>query len=297
MAGDWIKFECATLNKPEVAMMSARLERDPDEIIGKLLRWWHWLDENTENGNAVSVTKAFIDRITFCEGFANALCQVSWLEGRDGRFSVPNFDRHNGETAKKRALSQKRTQKHRAKCNVTNVTDVTQPALQTRYQRREEKSIKRERENAGARKESTNAEIPSIEEVIRYGEMQNIPETECRAFFVHYDGKSLWWNRHGRPVKWQVCLTSWKTNGQANGQRSHGSNPTAAQKPEGAWALKTRIEAIKAQMESEKSLDDNYDYVNGIRLDTDPMNEKGRAKMRELRASLKSLNEQLATAQ
>jgi hypothetical protein len=44
---------------------------------------------------------------------------VGWLIGDDMAFSFPNFDRHNGETAKKRAETTKRVKKHRNAKSVT----------------------------------------------------------------------------------------------------------------------------------------------------------------------------------
>lgn len=113
MAGDWIKFEHATLDKPEVLVLADYLETTPDDVIGKLLRVWVWFDKNSVSGDACGVTDVtlmkFIDRLVDRQGFAACLKKVGWL-GTDG---LPNFDRHNGETAKKRALTSRRTKKWR----------------------------------------------------------------------------------------------------------------------------------------------------------------------------------------
>lgn len=37
MAGDWLKFEKATLDKPEVFAIAAFTGLDPDAVLGKLL--------------------------------------------------------------------------------------------------------------------------------------------------------------------------------------------------------------------------------------------------------------------
>ena len=117
MAGDWIKFDVTTPDKPEVVQMAAALGIDQDAVVGKLLRVWAWADQNTVtcNGecNGVTVTTSFLDRLTFCAGFANAMRSAGWLTGEDGALVFPNFVRHNGKTAKERALSNRRISKHR----------------------------------------------------------------------------------------------------------------------------------------------------------------------------------------
>lgn len=104
MAGDWIKFEKTTSDKTEIGEIAARLNMDdPDFVIGKLVRFWAWVDSITNTGE-LKTTYAFIDRMVYCPGFARALAAVGWLEGRDGLLSIPNFDRHNGRSAKARSL-------------------------------------------------------------------------------------------------------------------------------------------------------------------------------------------------
>lgn len=130
MAGDWIKVETCTPDKPEVYQISEILGIDPDAVIGKLFRIWVWADQQTIDGNACGVTKALLDRVTGVSGFTEAMEQVGWLTKTEGGFQLPNFDRHNGHTAKKRSQTAKRVQKHRdpeskpcnAKRNARSVT-------------------------------------------------------------------------------------------------------------------------------------------------------------------------------
>ena len=128
MAGDWIKLEIATPDKPEVFQMAEILDIDPDEVTGKLFRIWIWADQQTFDGNARGVTKMLLDRITNKQGFASALEKVGWIEMTKEGLIFPNFDRHNGKPAKSRALTSKRVSQHRnetekkQKCNAPTVT-------------------------------------------------------------------------------------------------------------------------------------------------------------------------------
>lgn len=124
----WIKLENNLHDKPEVWQIAGALELDPDAVVGKLTRLWIWFDEQTEKGNAPSVTKALLDRQVGVTGFCDQVIAAGWLIEENGKISIPNFDRHNSETAKTRALTAKRAQKHRKKASrKSNADSVTEP--------------------------------------------------------------------------------------------------------------------------------------------------------------------------
>lgn len=138
MSADWIKFEAATLDKPEVWQVAAALSIDPDAVLGKLLRVWVWFDQHTEEGNAPSVTKMLLDRQVSVPGFCDAMIDAGWMLEADDAVELPNFDRHNGQTAKKRALTAKRVAKHKQKTNASGNESLTLDALPKEEKRREE---------------------------------------------------------------------------------------------------------------------------------------------------------------
>jgi hypothetical protein len=150
MAGDWIKFENATPDKPEIYAIAEELGIDPDAVVGKLLRFWTWADQQAVSGNALNVTKNVIDRITYAPGFADALLKVDWLQVRSGSLAIPHFDRHNGQSAKKRAASNRRVAEHRQRGNAGSVTNVTPEALPKALPEKRREDSK-ERERAGAK--------------------------------------------------------------------------------------------------------------------------------------------------
>jgi len=114
MAGDWIKFELTTLDKPEVCQIADLADIDPDAVVGKLMRVWGWFDQQTEKGNAPSVSKKLLDRLVGVIGFCEHMKSVAWMIEIDGVISLPHFDRHNGKTAKNRLLTAKRVANHKA---------------------------------------------------------------------------------------------------------------------------------------------------------------------------------------
>lgn len=115
MAGPWLKMECATPEKPEVLAITAAMGwDDPDLTVGKLFRLWRWFDQHTTDGNAARVTSALLDRVVGVTGFVQAVADAGWLTVNGDGISLSNFDRHNGDTAKNRALTAKRVADHKA---------------------------------------------------------------------------------------------------------------------------------------------------------------------------------------
>lgn len=168
MAGDWLKVEKITPDKPEIEQIAAILDMDPDAVFGKCFRVWRWFDDHTEDGNAPRVTTTSIDRRVGVPGFAAAMKEARWLEEVEGGLSLVNFDRHNGETSKGRALTAKRVAKHKAagnaKGNAPSVSTVTQSALPREEKIREEKSIEPPLPPKGEPAEPKPMDLPSLEE-------------------------------------------------------------------------------------------------------------------------------------
>jgi len=129
MAGDWLKIQHATPDKPEIVRMAALLDIDHNAVVGACLRLWIWADQQTVDGNGLSVTIKFIDRVTHCPDLGQAMVEVGWLTGTDGNLTLPNYDRHNGRTAKTRAQTAARVKRARDSRNALTVTNVTPTLL------------------------------------------------------------------------------------------------------------------------------------------------------------------------
>lgn len=120
MAGDWIKVRCDLDEDPAVAKMAAALGLDRFAVIGRLVKLWTWADRQSRDGNA-DVTLLYVDELTNTRGMGDAMVLAGWLEvPENGRIRFPRFDRHNGKSAKNRALGQRRQQTFRSNAHVTN---------------------------------------------------------------------------------------------------------------------------------------------------------------------------------
>jgi hypothetical protein len=151
LAGDWLKMEVSLPEKPEVWQIAGILRIDPDAVVGKLLKVWRWFDAHTENGNAVGVTYALVDSISGVTGFGEAMALCSWLEQDGSVLRLPRFGRHNGKTAKNRALTAKRVASHKEKSNAEGNAPGVSDALPREEKRREEKK-EQDQKKSGADK-------------------------------------------------------------------------------------------------------------------------------------------------
>jgi hypothetical protein len=143
VAGDWLKMSVNLPDKPEVWQIAGMLGIDADSVVGKLLRVWAWFDAHTEDGNAVGVTYPLVDRVAGVTGFAEAMAFAGWLHQSGSVMTIPHFERHNGKTAKNRALTNERVAKHRKSNDESNAG--SNAASVTKTVTREEK--RREEEN------------------------------------------------------------------------------------------------------------------------------------------------------
>lgn len=125
MADFWIKVEKSTPDKPEIFEMAEILDIDPDAVLGKLIRVWSWMDSNSEDGHIKSVTPVLINRLAGHTLFADAMRTVNWMADD----CIPNFDRHLGESAKKRAKDAERKRKSRTSSAKSHTETVTEKGL------------------------------------------------------------------------------------------------------------------------------------------------------------------------
>ena len=120
------------MDKPEVFEMAGILGIDPDAVVGKLLRVWSWFDEQSRDGHASVTVRTLLERRAGVPDFVAAMIAVGWLAESNGCFILPNYDRHNGSSAKSRALATVRKQKSR----ISHAGSVTETGPE---KRREEK--------------------------------------------------------------------------------------------------------------------------------------------------------------
>ncbi|WP_323908524.1 hypothetical protein [Aeromonas caviae] len=115
MAGDWIKMRLDLPRRPQVAAMAAMIGSTRPTVIGGLFVAWGLFDANTTDGFLRFYTPEMLDREAELAGFAGAMERVGWLLVSPDGLTMPDFDDHMGECAKRRENDAKRQAVHRAK--------------------------------------------------------------------------------------------------------------------------------------------------------------------------------------
>jgi len=64
-------------------------------------------------------------------------------------------------------------------------------------------------ESVPERPPATDAHIPSVAEVIAWGEVQGIPEFYCREYHAKKEIKNSWLNGYNRLIKWKLEILQW----------------------------------------------------------------------------------------
>jgi hypothetical protein len=165
MAGDWIKMRCDLAMDPAVIAIADTLRIDEDLVVGKLHRLWSWLSAHSADGSVTNVRIDWVNKFLGQPGFTGALEAVGWLSITLDGFSIPNWDRHNGQSAKRRAqetsrkaLSRKRPQ------GVRNVSAPNADNSVTREEKRREEK-KEDKQDPVARTEGRHP-IPTVDAVV-----------------------------------------------------------------------------------------------------------------------------------
>jgi hypothetical protein len=148
MAGEWIKMRVALKSHPKVVRILSAIrphdvqtKSDAFRIVGGLHAVWTLFDTHSIDGELRGYTPEIMDEAIGWPGFSGAMMSVGWLEF-DGleTLTMPDFDEHNGKSAKRRAEDARRKQIERA--NVSENCPQSVRNLSEKKRTREEKSIK-----------------------------------------------------------------------------------------------------------------------------------------------------------
>jgi hypothetical protein len=164
MAGDWIKMRGNLWDDPRVAKLADLTNSNEAMVIGALYWLWATADQHTEDGKIPDLSERAIDRKTGLAGFASALISVGWLEINGDGVQIPGFEKHNGQSAKKRCQTARRVSKlvaanainqpNNTNTNAPSVSKSVRPALAREEKRREEKE-----KTGGEREQAQTPEV------------------------------------------------------------------------------------------------------------------------------------------
>ena len=179
-----------------------------------------WIDENCVDGVVDGVVSTDVDDIVGCNGFSEALVSVEWLKTDDDKevIEIPHFASHNGESAKKRGLKNKRQTKWRQ--HRDDLVDGDASTTASPEKRREEKS--KDNTHTQAREKSKAFVKPTIQELTSAFNGK-VPDAsrEASKFLNFYESKG--WKIGKNPMKsWPHAVGNWAVNceGEKNAKRN-----------------------------------------------------------------------------
>jgi hypothetical protein len=88
MAGGVIHLRDDLCDQPEVYGLVARLGLGTDAVVGKVVRFWCWVNR-MRRGTIPHVDEAFVDALVNHQGFTRALISVGWLVIGDDHLVIP----------------------------------------------------------------------------------------------------------------------------------------------------------------------------------------------------------------
>ena len=108
MASEWIKMRVDLWDDPRTVRLAAMLKLKRAAVCGALYRLWCLGDQYSADGRLVGYTAETIDESLGIAGLSEALSQVGWLSVEPDAVAIPEFHKHNGQSAKRRAQERDR---------------------------------------------------------------------------------------------------------------------------------------------------------------------------------------------
>lgn len=235
----WIKVLTTLPRDKDILTLAREMGCNRHEALGIAVDWLCWLDDNSTAGET-GLRREDIDSILCHDGFCEALEAVGWaFVDERGNVVAVDFDRHNGASAKKRAETARKVQKHRA--SNQNVTKKGYKKVTKGLPEEEEefKKISQEMKKNPADKaaqmvdaamtpetERRHARPGGWEEVARFMEgvrflaLTPAQIEECaRSFYADRESEG-WVKRSGVPiVDWKPNAEKYARNWEKNANR------------------------------------------------------------------------------
>ncbi len=103
----WIKVAVDTPYKAAIRNAAKDCGCSRGDAFLAFFELYSWLDEQTADGKLIT-DRAELDRWAGIRGFTASLERSGWLSFSGDECTITNWDEHNGQNAKRRALDAKR---------------------------------------------------------------------------------------------------------------------------------------------------------------------------------------------
>ncbi len=244
MAGDWIKMRANLRTHPKVFRIASALRADRLRVIGGLYSVWVIFDEHSVDGVLAGYAARGLDDDLGWKGFAAAMMDVDWLSDDGEGLSVPRFDEHNGQSAKRRATESERKRSEREADRMRTNCGQDADTKRTREEkRREEKKVQ-------GQEQSADAPQPGKKRATRLPDDWSLPDPWCEWGVTErpdlgVDGirraslefRDHWRGKGETRADWEATWRNWvRRERRMNG---HAREPTLAEKRAANYAKLT----------------------------------------------------------
>lgn len=217
-------METSLLTSPKMQKLARLLHTDRLHAVGLAFAWLAWLDTQTTDGHS-GLTPEDLDDILGVQGAISALQAIGWCAIDDaGEVLAVDWEQHNGESAKKRALGARRFERYaaRKKADAKANAKTNAEALEERCNTNagaSENALAREDKNivsyhnapARVREEGCDeGAMPSVDEVRAVmGQMPYLRDdalASCAESFILTMQARGWVDARGLPVQdWRAA--------------------------------------------------------------------------------------------
>lgn len=241
MAGNWIKMRADLFTHPKVVRMASALQADTLRTVGGLMSTWCLFDAHSEDGQLDGYTPEVLDAHLRWPGFSEAMTAVGWLLNSPNGLSLPRFDTHNGQSAKRRAQDADRKRLVRDKSS--SEADV----LRTRGEERREDSITTVIEGAAKRGSRLPSDATLPDEWAEFCKAER-PDLNPEAVFSKF--RDYWVSKPGKAGTKLDWLATWR-----NWVREERSQKTAPMLNKNAAAFASYTTIIPQEANNGRVID------------------------------------------
>lgn len=113
----WIKVRKGLNESPKIVAISRICGCSRERAFDAWFRLYCYFDSNTDDGRIPFLDEKEIDRIASLQGIGHAMQTIGWLEFDSCGCTICEWDKHNGNSAKKRLLHSERQNRYKQRKN------------------------------------------------------------------------------------------------------------------------------------------------------------------------------------
>jgi len=116
MAGDWFPIRTDLWDDPRVVRMASLLNVNRAAVVGACQRTWSLGNVYSTDGRLAGYTGESLDAAVGIPGWSETMAAVGWLLIEADAVVIPDFEKFNGQGAKRRAQQRERMRNVRSLC-------------------------------------------------------------------------------------------------------------------------------------------------------------------------------------